>query len=196
VSTVRKATRADRARVVRTAWRAFAGDPLVGWFFEGSYEHAAPEFFATLFDIRVDDGEVWVTDDAVSVAEWNPPDGLRGPEGPRTERWRDAGTRFAQLTLDRFAQWGELIDPLLPPQPYWYLGILATHPDWQRQGLGRAVLEPVRERADGEGLPIYLETATEEDVAFYGGLGFGVRHTLDVPDGPRTWGMWCEPGGR
>jgi GNAT superfamily N-acetyltransferase len=194
VTTVRRATRADRARIVRTTARAFADDPLVGWFFEHSYAETADEFFATLFDIRVDDGEVWVTDDAVSIAEWNPPDGLRGPEEPRTERWRHAGERFTPLTIDRFRRWGELIEPLLPPQPYWYLGMLATHPDWQRQGLARAVLRPVGERADREGVPVYLETATEEDVAFYAGLGFTIRHTLDVPDGPHTWGMWREPG--
>jgi predicted N-acetyltransferase YhbS len=97
--------------------------------------------------------------------------------------------------LKRFITWGGISGPLTPKQPYWYLGILATHPDWQRQGLARDVLRPVGARADAEGMPMYLETATLSDVAYYTRLGFTVLHEIDLPDdGPHAWLMWREPG--
>ena len=30
-----------------------------------------------------------------------------------------------------------------PAEPHWYLNLLATHPDWQRQGLGAALIDQV-----------------------------------------------------
>jgi GNAT superfamily N-acetyltransferase len=196
MSGARLAGPADRTRAVRTAVRAFADDPLVCWFFGERYEVCAERFFATLFDMRVADGEVWVTDDAVSEAQWNPPGGLRGPESARDALWMAAADEvFGPEVMQRFMTWGGISGPLTPPQPYWYLGILATHPDWQRQGLAREVLRPVGARADEEGLPMYLETATESDVAYYTRLGFAVLHEIDMPDGgPHAWLMWREPG--
>jgi GNAT superfamily N-acetyltransferase len=192
---VRRAVPGDRSRAVRTATRAFADDPLVLWFLADRYDDAAPVFFGTLFDMRVDDGEVWVTDDAVSIAQWNPPGGLRGDAAARDELWRAAAPVFGQAALGRFMTWDHLARPLLPAQPYWYLGILATHPDWQRQGLARAVLHPVGARADAAGEPMFLETATLEDVAYYTRFGFTVTAEVDMPDaGPRVWLMWRDPG--
>ena len=54
-----------------------------------------------------------------------------------------------------------------PSEPHWYLNLLATHPDWQRQGLGSALMDVMFERADADGLPCYLETETPENVAYY-----------------------------
>jgi GNAT superfamily N-acetyltransferase len=195
MTTARRATTADRAAAIGTTVRAFEHDPLVCWFFGDRYPECAPTFFGTLFDMRIDDGEVWATDDVVSIAEWNPPGGLRGDDAVRTGAWVRAGSEvFGRDVIERFRSWDQMSRPLTPPQPYWYLGILATHPDWQRRGLARAVLRPVGARADEEGMSMHLETATVEDVAFYTRLGFTVSHELELPDGPKVWMMGREPG--
>jgi ribosomal protein S18 acetylase RimI-like enzyme len=77
-----------------------------------------------------------------------------------------------------------------PPEPHWYLNLLATHPDWQRQGLGGALMDVMFERADSEGLTCYLETETPANVAYYRHHGFEIRSEWDVPQaGPHMWGM-------
>ncbi len=76
-----------------------------------------------------------------------------------------------------------------PGEPHWYLQMLATHPDWQRQGLGAALLAERFERLDAEGLPCYLETETVGNVAYYLRHGFELRSEWDVPGGPHMWGM-------
>jgi hypothetical protein len=52
------------------------------------------------------------------------------------------------------------------------------------------VVRPVLAEADAVGLPTFLETATEGDVAFYRTLGYDVSGEIDVADGPHVWGMF------
>ena len=84
-----------------------------------------------------------------------------------------------------------------PPEPHWYLNMLATHPDWQRQGLGAALMEAVFEIADEQGLPCFLETETAANVAYYRHHGYEVRSewdlAIDGEAGPHLWGMLRRP---
>ena len=95
--------------------------------------------------------------------------------------------------LARFAAIGAAFGEHTPPEPHWYLNMLATHPDWQRQGLGGALMGTVFEIADAMGLPCYLETETEVNVAYYRHHGFEVRSEWDLRAGddvgPHMWGM-------
>ena len=77
---------------------------------------------------------------------------------------------------------------------HWYLGVLATDPARQGTGLGRAVTTPMLAAADRAGLPAYLETASDPNVAIYRRLGFEVAREVDLPDGgPRCWLMRRDP---
>lgn len=60
------------------------------------------------------------------------------------------------------------------PGPHWYLWALGVDPDCQGQGVGSRLLQPVLAQADREGVPCYLETQTERNVAFYQKRGFQV----------------------
>ncbi len=65
----------------------------------------------------------------------------------------------------------------------------------QGNGLGGSLLRSLIHRCDGEGLPIYLETETEENVRLYEHFGFDVvqRVTFDKLGVP-MWEMIKEPG--
>jgi GNAT superfamily N-acetyltransferase len=92
--------------------------------------------------------------------------------------------------LDRFAALRTVMTEHTPDEPHWYLNMLATHPDWQRQGLGGALMGEVFGIADEAGVPCYLETETVANVGYYRHHGFEVRSEWDVPlDGPHMWGM-------
>jgi GNAT superfamily N-acetyltransferase len=58
--------------------------------------------------------------------------------------------------------------------PHWYLALLGVSPECQRQGIGGALLTPVLQRADQEGLSCYLETFVSDNVPFYQHRGFEV----------------------
>ena len=49
------------------------------------------------------------------------------------------------------------------------------------------------QRADDEGVGLYLESSKESNVGFYGRFGFEVRRTLTLRKGPDMWLMWRKP---
>jgi GNAT superfamily N-acetyltransferase len=71
-----------------------------------------------------------------------------------------------------------------PKDEHWYLAILGTDPSRWRRGLGSRLLEPVLAGADEEGIPCYLETQAERNLAFYGRHGFSVVQEVRVAGCP------------
>ena len=103
-------------------------------------------------------------------------------------------------TLVRAVGWGgvrrsiKLVDTLTrnhPPRPHLYLNILGVEPSFQGRHCGVAILNHLRElvetRSDLDG--VYLETATEANVAYYTRNGFEVIGEF-YPLGVRMWRMF------
>jgi ribosomal protein S18 acetylase RimI-like enzyme len=78
-------------------------------------------------------------------------------------------------------------------KPHWYLAVLGTDPSAQGQGLGSAVLQPVLERCDTDGIGAYLESSKERNIDFYARHGFRVTGKIRLPRGPTMWPMWRDP---
>src|SRR5215204_4986898 len=77
--------------------------------------------------------------------------------------------------------------------PHWYLFILGAEPTAQRRGLSSALLDHMLARVDADGMPAYLESSSERNLALYGRHGFEVTGEVAIPGGPRIWPMWREP---
>jgi GNAT superfamily N-acetyltransferase len=177
---VRRATRADRDRVVDTFTAAFETDPALRFFFpDEEYAAHAPAFAGWLFDRRVDAGTVWVVDDGASVALWDGPERVAPavpapvlPDGPR----------------ERLDAYDAAVHHHLPTTPHWYLGVLATHPDRAGQRLGRTVMASGLAEAARDGLPAYLETTNPRNVDIYRAAGWEVAARTGVP-GLDVWVM-------
>ncbi|MCU1504936.1 MAG: putative acetyltransferase [Ilumatobacteraceae bacterium] len=170
---------------------AFADDPLLRWFYpeRDEYFHQGPSAFQFIARRSVAHHSAFTTDDGVAVAMFLPP----GRPEVEVEPPPDAVPPSGEL-MARFGVLGVVMAEHTPPEPHWYLNVLATHPDWQRQGLGAAVIGPIGEVCRRDGLAMYLETQTIANVAYYTHLGFRVRSEWDVPlDGPHLWGMIREP---
>jgi len=185
--TIRRATLDDQRALRVTAMRAFVDDPVMRWLYPEDDLFLAPggEVFRPAMSGWIGLGEVLCTDDGVGVAVWIPPgrpeiDFTVDPPAPEPPADR----------LERFGIIGAVMAEHTPSELHWYLQLLGTHPDWQRQGIGGHLMEPVFERADARGLPCYLETETVENVAYYLHRGFEVRSEWDIPTGPHMWGMY------
>ncbi len=196
---VRRATAEDVPAMAAAMARAFYDDPLMAWILPDG-RNRLPRLtglFATGY-AKVDlvHHEVYTADGAMGAATWAPPGTWKLstrqtlPALPGTLRWLRGGSlRFASAlgTLARHH----------PAEPHWYLAGLGTDPPFQRQGVGAALLAPVLERCDTEGVPAYLETQKERNVPYYGHHGFEVCGEVDVPgDGPHLWLMWRAPQSR
>jgi len=87
-----------------------------------------------------------------------------------------------------------LVEGMHPHEPHWYLATLGTAVDRQGKGIGSALMRPVLEHCDAEGLPCYLESSKERNVPFYKRHGFSVVQEVALPGGgPPIWTMWREP---
>ena len=81
-----------------------------------------------------------------------------------------------------------------PPAPHYYLHTLGTRRVSQGHGVGSAVLAPMLDRCDREGVPAYLESSNPRNVAFYARHGFETQGRVPLPDGaPPITRMWREP---
>jgi len=76
--------------------------------------------------------------------------------------------------------------------PHWYLFALGTKPELQGTGMGSALIDIGAAKADAAGIPCYLETGTESNVAFYTKRGFEIIDKADVL-GFTLWGMVRKP---
>ncbi|MDQ3702770.1 MAG: GNAT family N-acetyltransferase [Chloroflexota bacterium] len=80
------------------------------------------------------------------------------------------------------------------PGPHWYLLLLGTDPTQRRTGVGSALVRHGTARADAAGLPCYLDTMNEANLAFYGRHGFEIVHEgVITTGGLRTWGLRRHP---
>lgn len=66
--------------------------------------------------------------------------------------------------------------------------VVGVDPAFQGHGYGKALLQPVLERAGREGASVYLETAQPKNVPFYEKLGFDlVRELVEPTSGLNLW---------
>jgi GNAT superfamily N-acetyltransferase len=184
---VRPATLADVDPVAAMVTAAFSADPA--WsFIIGTGNPGAMEAFArALLAPRIHRGTAWVTDDCTAVAMWD----RRSSDGPKDEdrdgQWSAFRAEVGEDIWARLDAYDCALDAVSPTLPYWYLGVLATHPDRQGRGLASAVLGPGLSAADAEGWDCWLETSAPANKAFYAGRGFTDGAAVDIPGGPKTW---------
>jgi GNAT superfamily N-acetyltransferase len=184
----------DRSGVVASVVAAFAEDPAWEFMLGVEYEQLAPLFAGALFDLRIAAENVWVTDDLAAVSMWDPPEQGDDMPGYAASIWTRYRTAAGESAFKRLTLYNDALDGASPAESYWYLGVLATHPQRQREGLASAVLEPVLSEADKRGLPCCLETSTERNRRFYERRGFTEVSDVVLADGPRTW--WLRRGAR
>jgi ribosomal protein S18 acetylase RimI-like enzyme len=195
----------ERAAVAALA-RSFFDDAMFSWVAPDPIRRS--HMLEHLMRASVADsrpfGEMWVarpapgSDAAGALAAgalWLPPDayprGTRRDLGYVARAWR--GTPGIGRRVPAMLRLLNKLDAVHPHEPHWYLAVLGTDPLFQRTGAGTALLEPVLARSDAEGLPAYLETQKEANLAWYGRFGFDVVERIEVGAVPPIWTMQRAP---
>ncbi len=192
---IRQARDDEVVRLARTIMRAFEHDLVIRWLVpdDDDFENSHLGLLADMIRLWLATETIWVTDDIVGFAGWQRPG---RPEVDLGEVDRLPGEEITHPPdrIERFGAFRSTVAEYVPKEEHWYLSLLGTHPDWQRQGIGLALMSEGFKLADEQGLPCYLETETVENVAYYQHHGFAVRSEWDIPlDGPHMWGMMRPP---
>jgi GNAT superfamily N-acetyltransferase len=192
---VRRIAAEDGPRVVDALARAFHDDPVMEWLYpDGSRRvDQSRRFFEIRLRQLLPDGEVYTTPDLEGGALWAVPG-----------KWRIRPFEVLRLLLAMAPALGrrgpralrglERVEARHPTEPeHYYLAVLGTQPESQGRGVGSALMGPVLEDCDENGIAAYLESSKERNVAFYSRHGFRVTEEIRMPKGPLVWGMWRDP---
>jgi ribosomal protein S18 acetylase RimI-like enzyme len=185
-------TAADHQVLVTTLALAFQDDPAVSWIFPDAEQRRRR--LPGMFDI------ILPGDLLAGLA-------LRSPGDEVATLWRAPGKahtgniEMLRLAFPLIRTFGTAIgralaiaDAIDAHHPngfdYWYLHYAAVRPEWQGKGWGGTAIRAGLARAEADGKPAYLETATQSNVGLYQRLGFAVTDEWDVPKGgPHFWSM-------
>jgi ribosomal protein S18 acetylase RimI-like enzyme len=162
-----------------TLAEAFASDPLLEIVAPDPVRRAriAPAFMGVTLAYGMRHGRVWTNDDASAVAVWIHPESgsMSLPRMLGAGFWRMPFT-LGLGGLGRFMKALSATEPFHKQVegPHWYLLAVGTRAARQGQGLGSRLVELGTARADQAGVPCYLETATDQNIAFYRKRGFEI----------------------
>lgn len=196
---VRRATDEDVPALAGLLARAFTADPPFHWVIRDDATRLAR--LTTLFELAISGvflpkGEIHVTLDGAGAALWEPrPDPTAADDDPSEFGEMLAAAGYLAEEVDRMQTYLGLMHDVHPDDPpHWYLGILGVDLARQGQGIGSAVMRPMLDRADAEGLACYLDSSNIKNVPLYERHGFRVVQVVDLPDdGPPFWSMWRDP---
>lgn len=196
---LRKLRPGEEKQLAETMSAAFFDDPLMKFMVPDEEKRMAKGkwFFekATVYCDRW--GEVYTNDDVSGGAAWLTP----GNTTMSTMRLLRSGfwKMPFRMGLGAFSRFNKLdsaanaVHKKHVPGDHWYLLGLGTHPDDQNSGIGSAAIEIGAVKAATAGLPVYLETMTQDNADYYSKRGFRVAEEILIEDKVTIWAMVKDP---
>lgn len=188
------ATGRDTARIAELITEAFLTLPPSVWLVGEVAERrrVLGRYFTHLVQLALEAGSVATTPDRTAAALWFP-HGV-AIEAPPTldELTAVVGAGHA----DRFLTFEEHLHKHHPVGvPHHHLAVLAVSPQRQGRGIGTALMREHHRCLDAEGIPAYLEAASDTLPTLYARHGY---ERAPVPirlpeDGTTMWPMWRAP---
>lgn len=196
MANVRELTRADTRSAAASLGDAFADDPMMGWmgkFTEDVGRMTVMAKSAITNRFRKPTPLMFTTEGNEAAALWNAP-GEADLSPMELLRAGPAVVRSFRFGLLRTLSVLQIMEDAHPKEDHYYLFMVGVRRDRQGSGLGSAVLTPMLERCDAEGMPAYLENSKPKNEPFYARHGFVARDPLPLPEGaPLVIPMWREP---
>ncbi len=193
---VRLATDSDVDGMAECLAHAFADDPVMQWLFGD--EPPRPQkylrpFFAHEGRRHLRHPTVYTADGHPGAAYWDPPGqwktSIFGMLPMAPTMIGGIGRRLVKAVRTL----GQMEKAHGQHPDHYYLAVLGTHPDHRGEGTGAALMAPVLQRCDEEGLGAYLESSKETNIPYYRRYGFEVVGDISFPGGPTFWPMWRDP---
>lgn len=179
--------------------RAFDNDPVMNYLVaeRGPVSQKALRFFEAAIRLGMAQGEVQALPGMEGVAVWLSPGSTKVGFGAMFRSGMLGATLGLGVgSLRRMGYLFRYVEPLeekTVADPHWVLMFVGVDPQFQGNGLGDSLIKPVLKRADGEGVPCYLDSGNPQNLSFYHRLGFEVAAEIVLPDGPTVWAMVRRP---
>ena len=195
---VRKARPDELPRLAAVLAKAFYDDPPVAWVVPDDARRLRimeRGFDLYLRKIWFPQDECYTTDHISGAAVWELPD-----------QWKVGAVQQLGLLPSMAVIYGRFLPRLIraitalesnhPEDPHYYLPFVGVAPEWQGRGIGAALMKPILDRCDKDGIPAYLEATTPRNRALYERHGFEATEEFALGKGsPPLWRMWRKPAG-
>jgi ribosomal protein S18 acetylase RimI-like enzyme len=188
---ISEAAAEEHPAVVTTLADAFLYDPAIAYIIadETARARMLPKLFATMVAADSKAGRVMRSEKDEAAALWRNPGMAKGSGGAGLSMIFNM-LRIFGFALPRASRMADALSANLPEGRYHYLHFVGVRSAHQGKGWGGAIIREGLARADADGLPTWLETATPENVPLYQRLGFVTQVEWDIPKGgPHFWGM-------
>ena len=193
---VRGAREDEFPRVAGVLARSFYDDPVLSWFFGDDSRRL--EQLERLFGFF--GSKVWfpheltyTTEGVIGAAVWVPPEQWRVGVLDQLRMMPGFVSSVGLRDLPHALRGFNLMESKHPNDRHYYLPLVGVEPNWQGRGIGTALLQPMLERCDREGVAAYLEATTPRNRTCYERVGFEVVEEFSFPKGPPLWPMRREP---
>jgi ribosomal protein S18 acetylase RimI-like enzyme len=165
---------------------AFEGDHALRCLYpeDNAYHASFPGFALALGGRAFEGGAVDVEGDGAAL--WLAPG--QEVDGAAVSAWLEA--TIPADRLESLAAGMEIQGGFHPSEPHWYVPWVGIRPEAQGRGIGAALLLRGLARADGDGLPAYLEATNRRNAALYARHGFEALGVVDAPGYPEIIPMW------
>jgi ribosomal protein S18 acetylase RimI-like enzyme len=194
-------TKSNLTKGVEILVNAFWDDPLNLYFIpEGENRRKLfSEYLQFRLRFAIIYGEVYSTStDFEGIAAWFPPG---KSDMTYFQLIRAGGLKLVRLLgtntiskMNRVSSHAVRLRKQYLPGPHWHLFPLAVDPKYQGKGYASALMRPMLDRIQSEGLPCFLETTDEKNVSLYEHFGFEVIFKEKIPETELTnWGMVRSP---
>jgi GNAT superfamily N-acetyltransferase len=126
--------------------------------------------------------------DLVAAAGITAPDGQRWPPGLRKE-YDKLAEIIGGAAIERNDGFEQVLIPLVPREPHYYLGIIGVRPEHQKKGYAGQLLERLHEMSSANPLSTGVCLSTEEQVnlSLYQHFGYEIVGEADLG----RFKSWC-----
>ncbi len=182
----------DLPALVAMLCRAFQADAHINWLIRQDDRRDAA--MSTLFRLLLTEmgGELHASTDCKSAALWFPPG-----DGPGWNMQARFFLRYLSIAGPARALIHGIdlkrMDQRHPTRPHFYLQLLGVDPECRRQGRGSAILSGLQALARESDCPVYLETSSPQNVAFYYRHGFAGTSESVLSGGLKLWSLLWQP---
>lgn len=199
MTTIRQATASDNTTLADSLASAFSEDPLFRWIAGAGPDEPVEAKLRIIFgkltglELARDDHLVFMSDDGAGAAVWKHPNRWKMTNSDMF-RALPAMLRAFGTKTPRMMGAFNAVEKVHPAREHYFLEALGTRRDMQSRGVGSAVIGPMLERCDTEGMPAYLESSNPSNIPFYARHGFEVTGEIVVGRGaPTVTAMWRDP---
>lgn len=197
ILSVREAAPSDVPSLCTMLALAFQEEPVMAYIFPDPDVRRArlPSFFKVIATGDIASGACFQTVGGEACTIWRAPGhGQLSFVEMLQQAWPWIAS--ARTALGRALVYSHASDTKHPRGPHWYLHVAGCHPAAQGRGFGGAAIRAGLLLCERDGVPAYLETATESNLALYAAFGFAVTQDWRVPGGPQCWSMLRPVGAR